>query len=117
MLKFTNHALKRLSERRYDSKINDRRVLKQLARESFLDGQMITAEEAAEIIGGFVCRKCGDFFYRSDGTGRGVWVALLACKTKNEIVLTYLAPGDQLDNNMMNKLVFSLGDGDQDYSA
>lgn len=108
MLKFTNHALQRLSERGYKGEITDRDKLLRLAREGFLAGRPVSAEEAAELIGGYVARRVGDFFYREDGHLPGVWVVLLEPVTRNEIVLTYLAPGDNLDQKEAEKLVFAV---------
>lgn len=71
-----------------------------LAARSYESGVMATAEEAARRINGYVIRPKKDIFFRTDGLSLGgVWVGLwVTNKQRNdELILTYLAPGDDFE--------------------
>ncbi len=60
------------------------------ARESFERSQFISFEEARARIGGRLAKRDWNQYFRTDGTGPGIWVT---CWSKGEeVVLTYLHP-------------------------
>jgi hypothetical protein len=92
MPRFTDHAYKRFVTRRLGlSRLTGRSSPDQLnARESFRRGQLISRDEATMRLHGPIKPGAGDFYYRADGTGPGVWV--VCYHRGQEIVITYLIP-------------------------
>ncbi|HLO01762.1 MAG TPA: hypothetical protein VK191_01405 [Symbiobacteriaceae bacterium] len=84
MARFTSHAVYRFQTRRRP--MSGQTTI----QESYGLGYLISREEAAARIHGPVYAGHGDFFFRADGTGPGVWVSCL-CRGK-ELVITYLGP-------------------------
>jgi hypothetical protein len=87
MTRFTSHAIYRFRIRRQQSGVGCSTALLQ---ESFRTSHLISREEAARRIGGPVYPGWGDYFFRADGTGPGVWVSCL--RRGQELVITYLNP-------------------------
>jgi hypothetical protein len=87
MTRFTSHAIYRFRIRRQQGSVCCSSALLQ---ESFRTSQLISREEAAKRIGGPVYPGWGDYFFRADGTGPGVWVSCL--RRGQELVITYLNP-------------------------
>lgn len=84
MARFTSHAVYRFQTRRRPASGQT------TIQESYKLGQLISREEAAARIHGPVYPGHGDYFFRADGTGPGVWVSCLW--RGGELVVTYLGP-------------------------
>ncbi len=89
---FTAHAYERFINRRPDLKgvPQQRHRWEELAHESFLKGRPITREEAESRIRARLRQESGFVYYRTDGTGPGIWVSRWI--KHRELVITYLAP-------------------------
>lgn len=95
MARFTSHAVYRFETRRRPTSGQT------TIQESYKLGQLISREEASARIHGPVYPGHGDYFFRADGTGPGVWVSCLW--RGGELVVTYLGP------NRPRKLKTKLG--------
>jgi hypothetical protein len=84
MARFTSHAVYRFKTRRRP--ISGHTTI----QESFGLAYLISREEASARIRGPVYPGYGDYFFRADGTGPGVWVSRLW--RGKELVITYLGP-------------------------
>lgn len=84
MARFTSHAVYRFKTRRRP------RSGQTSIQESYGRSYLISREEAAARIQGPVYAGHGDYFFRADGTGPGVWVSCLW--RGKELVVTYLGP-------------------------
>lgn len=84
MARFTSHAVYRFQTRRGPAS----RPF--TIQEAYKLGYPISREEAAARIHGPVYAGHGDYFFRADGTGPGVWVSCLW--RGGELVVTYLGP-------------------------
>jgi hypothetical protein len=95
MARFTSHAVYRFQTRRCLA------LGPTTIQESYRKGYLISREEAAARIHGPIYAGHGDYFFRADGTGPGVWVSRL--HRGRELVVTYLGP------NLPRKLKTKLG--------
>lgn len=84
MARFTSHAVYRFLTRRRSTSGQ------YTMQDSYKLGYPISREEAAARIHGPVYAGHGDYFFRADGTGPGVWVSCIW--RGGELVVTYLGP-------------------------